>query len=114
MLYRLMLCFLLSGVVTLSMAEEAPDNDKLSQTVFELERSVAMLQLSTARLEDYKTLDRRVSVLEGRVSFLSVLAFLLFVAGGISLFQLHRQHKRLFVLEKGHMAAEKSKGNDDE
>lgn len=89
-------CFFLSA----SMA--ATDNEELTQTVFELERSVAILQLSKASLDDYQVMSEKmthIASLESRVDFLSNVTFLLCVALLIFFFQLRRQQKRLAFLE---------------
>ena len=104
MLYRLLLCLLLGSFVSVSMAANnvSEDQQKLTQTVFELERSVAILQLSTASLGDYQSLATKmvhVKSLEYRVNFLGNLTFLLCMALVVFFFKLRNQQKRLLALE---------------
>lgn len=104
MLYRLALSVLLVFFVTTSMAakEESKETRTLTQTVFELERSLAILQLSTASLGDYQSLDQKIAQvksLEDRVNFLGNLTFLLCMALVVFFFQLRKQNKRLLELE---------------
>jgi len=105
MLYRLVLSVFLVFFVTTSMAaqEAKKDTKTLTQTVFELERSLAILQLSTASLGDYQSLDKKIAhvkSLEDRVNFLGNLTFLLCMALVVFFFQLRQQNKRLLALEK--------------
>jgi hypothetical protein len=104
MLYRLLLCLFLGGFVSVSMAAQTmpEDQQKLAQTVFDLERSVAILQLSTASLGDYQSLSTKmahVKSLEYRVNFLGNLTFLLCMALVVFFFKLRNQQKRLQALE---------------
>jgi hypothetical protein len=104
MLYRLLFCLFLGGFVSFSMAAQTPaeDQKKLAKTVFELERSVAILQLSTASLGDYQSLSTKmahVKSLEYRVNFLGNLTFLLFMSLVVFFFKLRHQQKRLLALE---------------
>ncbi|MCW4630844.1 MULTISPECIES: hypothetical protein [Marinomonas] len=105
MLYRLVLCVFLSFLASFSMAEQmsAEDEKKLAKTVVELERSVAVLQLSTASLGDYQSLATKiahVNALEYRVNFLGNLTFLLFMSLVVFFFKLRHQQKRLLALEQ--------------
>ncbi|GGN29503.1 MULTISPECIES: hypothetical protein [Marinomonas] len=105
MLYRLLFCLFLSCSVTFSMAEQSSveEEGKLAKTVVELERSVAVLQLSTASLGDYQTLATKmahVNALEYRVNFLGNLTFLLFMSLVVFFFKLRHQQKRLLALEQ--------------
>ena len=104
MLYRLLLCLFLGSFVSFSMAADkvSDDQKKLAQTVFELERSVAILQLSTASLGDYQSLSTKIAhvkSLEYRVNFLGNLTFLLCMALVVFFFKLRSQQKRLLALE---------------
>lgn len=112
MFYRVIVSVFLVFFMTTTMAakEANKDTKTLTQTVFELERSLAILQLSTASLGDYQSLDKKiaqVTSLENRVNFLGNLTFLLCMALAVFFFQLRKQNKRLLELEK-------SKGNTDE
>ena len=62
MLYRVLLCIFLSVFASFSMAEKSVSEPpkELAQKVFELERSVAILQLSTASLGDYQSLSTKI------------------------------------------------------
>jgi hypothetical protein len=104
MLYRVLFCIFLSGFASFSMAEKTVSEDpkELAQTVFELERSVAILQLSTASLGDYQSLSTKITnvkSLEYRVNFLGNLTFLLFMTLVVLFVKLHHQNKRLSALE---------------
>lgn len=105
MLYRLLLCLILGSFVSVSSmaaTKTSEDQKTLEQTVFELERSVAILQLSTASLGDYQSLSTKmahVKSLEYRVNFLGNLTFLLCMALVVFFFKLRNQQKRLLALE---------------
>ncbi|ETI60831.1 hypothetical protein [Marinomonas profundimaris] len=112
MLYRLVLSVFLVFCLSTSIAatSASKEQQKLAQTVFELERNVAILQMSTLSLEDYQVIDEKMAQvlsLEYRVNFLGNLTFLLCMALVVFFFQLRKQNKRLLALEK-------SKGNTDE
>lgn len=103
------LCFsffmtaLMAAPVTAIEDEELLEDKKLRQTVFELERSVAILQLSKASLDDYQIMSEKMAhmvSLESRVDFLNYVTFLLCIALLIVFFQLHRQQKRLLFFEQ--------------
>ena len=105
MLYRLVFCVLFSCFVSFVMAEQSVgvDEKTLAKTVVELERSVAILQLSTASLGDYQSLATKmahVNALEYRVNFLGNLTFLLFMSLVVFFFRLRHQQKRLLALEQ--------------
>ena len=106
MLTRLAFILCLSLFMSASMAasEESSveESEELAQTVFELERSVAILQLSKASLEDYQVMNEkmaRIASLEGRVEFFAVLTFILCIALVALSLQVRHQHKRLQALE---------------
>jgi hypothetical protein len=103
MLRRLALSLCISFFTITSIA--ASEGEALTQTVFELERSVAILQLSKANLEDYKVMNEKMTSLENRVDFFAVLTLLLCVALVILFIQLRNQNKRL--LADGQMIKEK-------
>ncbi|MGB0782464.1 MAG: hypothetical protein ACPGRG_04780 [Marinomonas sp.] len=104
MLHKIVLCLCLAGFMSSSMAAKdvTADQKKLAQTVFELERSVAILQLSTASLGDYQSLSTKmahVKSLEYRVNFLGNLTFLLCMSLVVFFFRLRHQQKRVAALE---------------
>lgn len=103
MLFRLVFILCLSFFTTTLIAA-SEDDTEMQQTVFELERSVAILQLSKANLEDYKSMNEKVMSLESRVDFFAVLTLVLcFIL--VALFVgLRHQHKRLLAIEKAKMA----------
>lgn len=118
MLYRLLLCLLLTSFVSVSMAatKASEDQKKLTQTVFELERSVAILQLSTASLGDYQSLSTKmanVKSLEYRVNFLGNLTFLLCMALVVFFFKLRNQQKRLLALENREVEKAREQAKSD-
>ncbi|MBD5770987.1 hypothetical protein [Marinomonas colpomeniae] len=100
MLSRLVLGFSFFMSALMAAPVTATEDEQLTQTVFELERSVAILQLSKANLDDYQTMHSKVVSLESRVSFLGNVTFLLCVGLVIVFFQLHRQKKRFLFLEE--------------
>ncbi len=101
MLSRLVLglCFSFFMSALMAAPVTATEDEELTQTVFELERSVAILQLSKSNLEDYQVMNAKVVSLENKVNFLS--AFIFFLSIGFVMFslQLRRQQKRLLLLE---------------
>jgi len=99
------LCFSFFMSVLMAASVTATEDEELAQTVFELERSVAILQLSKANLEDYKVMNEKMTSLENRVDFFAVLTLLLCVALVILFIQLRNQNKRL--LADGQMIKEK-------
>ncbi|ETX12699.1 hypothetical protein MUS1_02560 [Marinomonas ushuaiensis DSM 15871] len=108
MLTRLALILCFSFFMSASMAttvvetETKANNEELTQTVFELERSVAILQLSKASLDDYQIMSEKmahIESLESRVDFFAVLTFLLCLALVVLFVQVRNQHKRLSLLE---------------
>lgn len=104
MLYRFLLCLLIGSFTTAAMAADdvSGDQQQLAKTVFELERSVAILQVSTASLGDYQSLATKLShvkSLEYRVNFLGNLTFLLCMTLVVFFFKLRNQQKRLLALE---------------
>ncbi|MFT2097986.1 hypothetical protein ACMUMQ_06455 [Marinomonas sp. 2405UD66-6] len=82
----------------------APEEKAIEQTMFELERSVAILQLSKANLEDYKSMNDKVMSLENRVDFFAVLTLVLCFILAVLFVFLCNQHKRLLAIEKVKMA----------
>ncbi|WP_394181705.1 hypothetical protein [Marinomonas posidonica] len=85
------------------MAQSQLINEPLSsldQTVFELERSNAILQLSKASSEELNALRDEVTTVRDKVDFLSNLLFLLVVALLILGWRSHKQHQRLELLER--------------
>ncbi|NVK71873.1 MAG: hypothetical protein HWE24_00230 [Oceanospirillaceae bacterium] len=119
MLYRVLLCLVLGCFVSVSMAatKASEDQKKLAQTVFELERSVAILQVSTASLGDYQSLSTKmahIKSLEYRVNFLGNLTFLLCMALVVFFFKLRGQQKRLLALENREEFKESNKQTKDD
>ncbi|MGR0279325.1 hypothetical protein ACUM5Y_09750 [Marinomonas dokdonensis] len=83
-----------------SAIEEKPE--ALAEKVFELERSLAILQLSTARLSDYQSLAEQVAEnrsLQDKVSFLICFVFIMLVALVVVAYQLWNTQKALNKLK---------------
>lgn len=113
MLKRIVLLCLLGGFMLPAMAEQS-HLDKattiLEKKVVELERSVAILQLSSASTDDYQALEGQIDKLKmtmkvnnkatDRINFLSNVVFLLCVILLICLFFLRRQSHQLTALLK--------------
>ncbi|REG82617.1 hypothetical protein [Marinomonas pollencensis] len=111
MLQRIFIFCLLSGFALPAMAlQSQPDKEtqRLAEKVIELERSLAILQISTATSDDYQALESQIETLSSqqktsqqataRINFLSNLVFLMFVALLLCLFQLRRQSRQLSAL----------------
>ena len=107
---RLVLALFISFFMTVVMAET--NNEKLPKAVFELERSVAILQLSKSNLEDYQTMDDKVASLEKTVYFLGTLTLLLSIGFVVFFLHLRRQQKRLLLLENLSSKPHSSEVND--
>ncbi|MEL0614058.1 hypothetical protein [Marinomonas arenicola] len=108
MLFRILLLCLLGGFILPAMATQSHSNKALQSVekkVIELERSMAILQVSTASSDDYQTLETQIEQLAAtvkessqatdRINFLTNLVFLLFVALLVSLFFQRRQARQL-------------------
>lgn len=103
MLCRLVFFLCLSFFATTLIAA-SEDETAMQQTLFELERSVAILQLSKANLEDYKNMNEKVTSLENRADFFAVLTLILCFISVALFVGLRHQHKRLLAIEKAKMA----------
>ena len=80
---------------------EAVKQDKdAAQTLFELERSVAILQLSKANLEDYYSMEKSVTSLRSVVDFFAVMTFLLLIGLVVLIMQMRRLKAKLMMTEK--------------
>ena len=113
MLLRIILLCLLGGSILPAMAVQShPEKvtPSIEKKVIELERSMAILQVSTASTDDYQTLETQLEQLQtrlkehdgvmDRVDFLSNLVFLLFVALLLCLFHQRRHSRQLTALLK--------------
>jgi glucose uptake protein GlcU len=97
--FSLFMSALMAAPVTAIEDEEVSEDKKLAQTVFELERSVAILQLSKVSLEDYKVMNEKMTSLDNRADFFAVLTLLLCMALVALFIQVRNQKKRLELLE---------------
>ncbi|MEO9653915.1 hypothetical protein [Marinomonas sp.] len=91
-----------SSQQTLPHENIADEPDNLAETVFELERSLAILQLSTARLSDYQSLAEHVAEnrsLQDKVNFLICFVFIMLVALLVVAYQLRNTQKALNKLK---------------
>ena len=111
MLQRILFLCLLGGFSLPIMAQQSPaDNatQSVQKKLVELERSLAILQVSSATTDDYQALETQIESLRNklnkkpqvtdRINFLSNLVFLMCVALLLCLFQLRRQSRQLSAL----------------
>lgn len=82
-------------------AGEVVEEDKdVAQTLFELERSVAILQLSKANLEDYYSMEKSVISLRSVVDFFAVITFILLIGLVVLIMQIRRLKAKLMMTEQ--------------
>ncbi|GAB3488043.1 hypothetical protein [Marinomonas epiphytica] len=105
--YLALLLITLFSVTTLAndasanRSNETEIENTLASTVFELERSLAILQLSSVRQSDYQVLAEQVAAnhtLQSKVDFLIVFCALLFLSLIWLIVRVHQQHKQLQIL----------------
>ncbi|WP_041651396.1 hypothetical protein [Marinomonas posidonica] len=96
--FLLMLIMMPSALMAQSQVTEEASSS-LDRTVFELERSNAILQLSKASSEDLNALRDEAMVIGENVDFLLNLVFLLVVALLVLGWRSHKQNQRIEQLE---------------
>lgn len=96
--FLLMLIMMPSALMAQSQVTEEASSS-LDRTVFELERSNAILQLSKASSEDLNALRDEAMVIGENVDFLLNLVFLLVVALLVLAWRSHKQNQRIEQLE---------------
>ncbi|MDB4837902.1 hypothetical protein OAH87_05470 [Marinomonas sp.] len=81
--------------------ENVTDKTKeMAQTMFELERGVAILQLSKANLDDYRNMEKSLMSLGAVVDFFAALTCALLIALVVLIVQVHRLKARLSFIEE--------------
>lgn len=117
MLYRIVICLLLGVSLPTFAASDTPaQKDSANQShgveksLVELQRSVAILQVSSASTEDLQSLEARLNELQTRynaqlqtlesVRFLRVMVFVLFIALLACAYQLYRQAQKVAKLSQ--------------
>ncbi|RBO84662.1 hypothetical protein [Marinomonas aquiplantarum] len=91
---------MLSQAVMAQAQSTNEPSSSLDQTVFELERSNAILQLSKASSEELNALRDEMVAVSDQVDVLSNLLFLLVVAFCVLGWRSHKQNQRLEQLER--------------
>ncbi|MCV2401717.1 hypothetical protein OFY17_02355 [Marinomonas sp. C2222] len=80
--------------------EEVKQDKDVAQTLFELERSVAILQLSKANLDDYYSMEKSVISLRSVVDFFAVMTFILLIGLVVLIMQMRRLKAKLMMTEQ--------------
>lgn len=83
-----------------SAVETVGQEKDIEQTLFELERSVAILQLSKANLDDYYRMEKSIISLRSVVDFFAVITFILLIGGVVLIMQMRRFKAKLMMTEQ--------------